>query len=339
MQKTHSILLGITAEVVEINPPLFAIVRRRRKRGPRAEQKQCKSALVQQSSATAAYTMLIFTPIIGRKLPCAECTHGAHQVHTNYTLNYTWLTVTHVGPNEHAAEVSPVHLIYTHADTRERNGQKENMCVCVYMPISNRRQLSAGQITARMCVSNKIPANYYYNDGFLEANWPPAEFIHLANVPYSVWRTTQVHVALSLAPRTWAAGNWPRELSVLHRWPPFTQFIIMLRQINPWEYYCSFGSSFLHTLAIYLLLESKIAGLFVLEEKARRDLMQIPPTKVFAFAGYLWVRPWSTRGVWDKASKPFEKIKSHLNFLVWKSPQIFRIVNLIVLRSKCAVIN
>jgi hypothetical protein len=49
----------------------------------------------------------------------------------------------------------------------------------------------------------------------------------------------------------------------------------MLRQINPWEYYCSFGSSFLHTLAIYLLLESKIAGLFVLEEKARGDLREL----------------------------------------------------------------
>jgi hypothetical protein len=42
-------------------------------------------------------------------------------------------------------------------------------------------------VGARMCVSNKIPANYYYNDAFLEANWPPAKFIHLANVPYSVW--------------------------------------------------------------------------------------------------------------------------------------------------------
>jgi hypothetical protein len=39
-----------------------------------------------------------------------------------------------------------------------------------------------GQITARMCASNKIPANYYYDDGFLEANWPLAKFIHLANV-------------------------------------------------------------------------------------------------------------------------------------------------------------
>jgi hypothetical protein len=50
------------------------------------------------------------------------------------------------------------------------------------------------------------------------------------------------------------------------------------------------GSSFLHTLAIYLLLESKIAGLFVLEEKARgicANSEQIPDKSMFAFAGYL----------------------------------------------------
>lgn len=59
------------------------------KGGRAAKQKQCKSALLQQSSATAAYTMLIFTPIIGRKLPCTECAHTAQETHTNYTLNYT----------------------------------------------------------------------------------------------------------------------------------------------------------------------------------------------------------------------------------------------------------
>jgi len=55
-----------------------------------------------------------------------------------------------------------------------------------------------GQITARMCVSNKIPANYYYDDGFLEANWPSAKFIHLANVLYSGVQHHHAGACLSL---------------------------------------------------------------------------------------------------------------------------------------------
>jgi hypothetical protein len=155
-------------------------------------------------------------------------------------------------------------------------------------------------VGARMCVSNKIPANYYYNDAFLEANWPPAKFIHLANVPYSVWLVYVytgaprrcMSLSLHIAPRTllWllGIGQEPRELSVLHRWPPFTQFIIMLRQINPWEYYCSFAAPVFCTLWRFICCSrAKLPGYLFLRRKRAgicANSEQIPDKSMFAFA-------------------------------------------------------
>lgn len=110
-------------------------------------------------------------------------THSARNTHELHTELYLTHSDSRCGPNEHAAYsfARPMHQAHA-PDIYRREWQKEN----VYMSISETGGNCWGRITARMCVSNKIPANYYYNDGFLEANWPPANFIHLANVPYSV---------------------------------------------------------------------------------------------------------------------------------------------------------
>jgi hypothetical protein len=100
-------------------------------------------------------------------------------------------------------------------------------------------------------------------------------------------RATQVHVSLTIAHSAahsaLAAGNWPRELSVLHRWPPFTQFIIMLRQINPWEYYCSFAAPVFCTLWRFICCSrAKLPGYLFLRRKRAGSARTLSrsPTKV-----------------------------------------------------------
>lgn len=138
---------------------------------------------MQQSSATAAaYTRSwSLLPLLAANYHVLNALaqlmqRNTHELHTELYLTHSdsrWAKWAR------SASFARLHAcafdMYTHA---ERPMQKRK-CTCPSQ--------TGGNCWGRMCVSNKIPANYYYNDAFLEANWPPAKFIHLANVPYSVW--------------------------------------------------------------------------------------------------------------------------------------------------------